>query len=293
MRVHLATRLNAPPDWVAGQLQATEAFRHVTAPLMRFKPANGAPWPPQWTAGTLEVRMWLLGVLPLGRQTVCISIEPAEQPGHWPTLRDNGHGGLMRRWDHRITLEPLPDGTTLYTDDIDVVARHLPWLMTPLSTVFARLFFLHRQSRWRARAAAFQARERVTGAMPVSAHHRRRAVHYLLDAFATIPDAAPAIRWRWLEAAHVLGQTSVDLHWRSHCAMLRYAWVLGDKREAVGQLLRLALVPLGHLFARLPAGNIGRADVNALTPMAPTVEVEALINQALDDAMRSTPGAGV
>ena len=153
MRVHLSTPLNAPPDWVAAQLQSTAVFRHITAPLVRFKRPGGAPWPAHWSPGDLRVQMWLLGLLPMGPQTVRISIEAPVQADGWPTLRDNGEGALMRRWDHRITLQALPDGRTLYTDDIEVVARHLPWLMTPLSAAFAQVFYRHRQRRWRQLAA--------------------------------------------------------------------------------------------------------------------------------------------
>ena len=141
------------PEWVAAQLQSTAVFRHITAPLVRFTRPGGAPWPSHWSPGDLPLQMWLLGLLPMGSQTVRISIEPAAQDGAWPTLRDNGEGTLMRRWDHRITLQPMPDGRTLYTDDIDVVARHLPWLMTPLSAAFAQVFYRHRQRRWRQLAA--------------------------------------------------------------------------------------------------------------------------------------------
>ena len=44
MRVRLSTRLAAPPEWVLAQLQSTQIFRHITAPLVRFAPAQGAPW---------------------------------------------------------------------------------------------------------------------------------------------------------------------------------------------------------------------------------------------------------
>ena len=120
------------------------------------------------------------------------------------------------------------------------------------------------------------------------AQHRRAAFDHLLTSFARQPDAPPAHRWRWLEAAHVLGQTSLPLHWRSHTAMLRYALALRDAREAAGQLLRLALVPLGHLLARLPLGNIGRSHVSAFRPMVPAAEVSALIRHAL----QATPTSG-
>ena len=56
---------------------------------------------------------------------------------------------------------------------------------------------------------------------------------------------------------------------------------LRDAREAAGQLLRLALVPLGHALARLPMGNIGRARVSAFAPMEPRPEITQLIDEAL------------
>lgn len=89
-----------------------------------------------------------------------------------------------------------------------------------------------------------------------------------------------AERWRPLEAAHVLGQSRLSLHWRSHALMLRFAVELRDWPEALGQAMRLALVPPGHLLGALPAGNIGRATVHALRPMAPQPELEALVNEA-------------
>lgn len=278
MRIHLSTPLSAPPQWVATQLQSTAVFRHITAPLVQFRPAPGQKWPTHWAPGDLVLKMRLLGVIPMGPQTVRISVEPPAQAGGWPTLRDNGEGVLMRRWDHRITLQPLPDGRTLYTDEIDVVARHLPWLMTPLSALFAQVFYRHRQRRWRRLAAQHAAQ----GAGPTAAH-RIAAFEHLLANFARLPDAPPPQRWRWLEAAHVLGQASLPLHWRAHTAMLRYALVLGDAREAAGQILRLALVPWGHLLARLPLGNIGRAHVSAFRPMVPAAEVTVLIQQALEE----------
>ena len=279
MRMRLSTTLNAPPEWVAAHLQSTAVFRHITAPLVRFAPAGGAAWPARWEPGSLQVRMRLLGTLPMGAQTVRIALESPAEPGGWPTLRDNGEGLLMRRWDHRITVQPLADGRTRYTDDIDVAARYLPWLMTPLSAAFAHVFFRHRQRRWRALA-----RGHAAPGAPPSPVHLRAAFDHLLQAFAAHPGAPAALRWRWLEAAHVLGQAVLPLHWRSHTAMLRHALQQGDAREASGQVLRLALVPLGHALRRLPLGNTGRSHVPALRSMVPPAEVAGL----MEDALRAT-----
>lgn len=87
-------------------------------------------------------------------------------------------------------------------------------------------------------------------------------------------------RWTVLMAAHVVGQHRLPLHWDSHVRMLRQALHEGDLREAAGQLLRLALVPLGHALRRLPAGNVGRATVSAFAPMEPPPDVAALVRWA-------------
>ncbi len=149
LRVCLTTTLPAPAEWVATQLQTTALFRHITAPLLRFAPVHG-PWPAHWPMGDTELRFALFGLLPLGRQTARISVHPCGIPSAWPVLRDNGTGQLMRVWDHRITVHSLPGAPsrTCYTDEVFVRARHLPWVMTPISAAFAWVFYRHRQRRW-------------------------------------------------------------------------------------------------------------------------------------------------
>jgi Protein of unknown function (DUF3703) len=51
--------------------------------------------------------------------------------------------------------------------------------------------------------------------------------------------------------------------------------------EAAGQLLRLALVPLGHVLQKLPEGNSGRANVSAFVPMEVAPKWRGLIENAL------------
>lgn len=150
LRIRLTTTLPAPADWVAKELQTTALFRCITAPLLQFTTVHG-PWPAHWPLGDTELRLALFGLLPMGRQTARISAHPCDDiPGAWPVLRDNGTGQLMRVWDHRITVHPLPGATesTCYTDEVFVRARYLPWVMTPLSAAFAWVFYRHRQRRW-------------------------------------------------------------------------------------------------------------------------------------------------
>jgi hypothetical protein len=111
---------------------------------------------------------------------------------------------------------------------------------------------------------------------------RRRAYARLVSGHAALAPTAPAeVRWTWLMAAHVVGQPVFRLHLDSHWRMLRQAWAQADAREAAGQLLRLALVPLGHTLRRLPAGNVGRSTVSAFRPMRPPQHVRRLVAWSL------------
>lgn len=86
--------------------------------------------------------------------------------------------------------------------------------------------------------------------------------------------------WLYLEAAHVVGQLHLKPHLRTHALMLNLALRTRDWAEAAGQVLRLALVPLGHLSGRLPIGNPGRSTVNAFEPLPVRQELVELIAQA-------------
>ncbi|WP_375402516.1 hypothetical protein [uncultured Sphingomonas sp.] len=88
--------------------------------------------------------MRLFGLVPIGEQWIVTS-EPPAGPGRY-LFRDNGRGGLASRWDHLITIETLEPARCRYTDIVEIEAG----LLTPFVWSFARLFYTHRQRRWRA-----------------------------------------------------------------------------------------------------------------------------------------------
>lgn len=102
----------------------------------------------------------------------------------------------------------------------------------------------------------------------------------LLSRFDALPATATCERWRLLEAAHVVGQTRFRPHLATHWLMLGQAWRTRDASEMAGQVLRLLLVPLGHLTGRLPIGNPGRSQVSAFRPMAVRADIAEAIAQA-------------
>ncbi|PRP94330.1 DUF3703 domain-containing protein [Enhygromyxa salina] len=73
--------------------------------------------------------------------------------------------------------------------------------------------------------------------------------------------------WVLLEDAHVLSQPWAVWHIRVHAAMLRVGLRRCDRREVVGQVVRLLVAGPGSLTGWYPVGNTGRASVSATLPM--------------------------
>lgn len=95
---------------------------------------------------------------------------------------------------------------------------------------------------------------------------------------ASVGDVGSA--WWALERAHIVSQSNLLLHLRVHVIMLGYALRTADLRETGGQLLRLALAPLGTLSGRTPLGNTGRARVDPFAPMP----IPGDLRRALEEA---------
>jgi hypothetical protein len=74
--------------------------------------------------------------------------------------------------------------------------------------------------------------------------------------------------WPSLERAHLLSQPWAWPHTRVHLAMLRLAVRQRDRRELIGQLVRLAVAGPGSLAGKYPPGNTGRTTMR-LTETAP------------------------
>lgn len=92
-------------------------------------------------------------------------------------------------------------------------------------------------------------------------------------AYRTEMDAAkrsvdPEVRWRHLERAHIVSQPDPWLHTCNHAAMLVLALGQRDRREALGQVLRLIVAAPGSMTGRYPVGNTGRTAAGLMTPMS-------------------------
>lgn len=87
------------------------------------------------------------------------------------------------------------------------------------------------------------------------------------------------LRWYHLERAHIASQPDPWLHTCNHAAMLRAALRQRDRREAVGQVLRIVVAAPGSLTGRYPDGNTGRVAAGLTTPMPIPEDLAAVLSR--------------
>ena len=261
MKVSLRTRINLPPEIVWKEVQTARLLILIAWPLMRFEPVGDQPFTSFQAGGRYEVKLRLFGIIPFGKQWIVTSTHEPDA-ATWPkVLRDDGYSALIDKWDHWITVSPGKGGGTDYLDEVEISAGPL----TPIIWGFAQLFYRHRQRRWRGLAQTLHARRLIDAEMG------------RFEAARATGDVAQA--WVALERAHIVSQPYLGPHVANHWAMLRYAFERCDWRETGGQVLRIALAPLGALTGRIPIGNTGRSNVSAFKPMLIADDLLAKLNE--------------
>lgn len=249
MKVLRSTRIDLPPATVWAEVQTAPLLQHIAWPMLRFIPVGETSLDAFRPGGRYQVKLRLFGFIPFGTQWIVTSLHEPEI-GEWPKqLRDNGYSALISKWDHWITITPDADGGTHYNDDVEISAG----ILTPFIWGFAQMFYRHRQQRWR----------RLARTLPM-----RRVIADELALFHAARGSGEIdVAWLHLERAHIVSQPHLGLHLASHVSMLGFAVEQRDWRETAGQIVRLALAPLGSLTGRIPVGNTGRSNVSAFQPM--------------------------
>ena len=90
---------------------------------------------------------------------------------------------------------------------------------------------------------------------------------------------SPDARRSHLERAHIVSQPHPWLHTCNHVAMLALALRQHDRREALGQVVRIVVAAPGSLSGRYPEGNTGRVAAGLTTPMPIPPDLAAALTQ--------------
>ncbi|MFM6974892.1 MAG: hypothetical protein ACKOXM_07185 [Agromyces sp.] len=135
MRVLLKMTLDCEPETVWAKLHDPAVFARVMWPLVRVRSLEPGGFPERWEHAEHRIALTMFGLMPMGVQSVRLSAREGEATGI-NILRDTGvaESGLLtllRNWDHRMAISELPDGRTLYRDQLRVRAGFLTPLAWP------------------------------------------------------------------------------------------------------------------------------------------------------------------
>jgi hypothetical protein len=142
MKVDVSTVLDCSVEKAWSEVQKSSLHQRVIRPLIRMVALPATPLPDRWEAKrVVRCDCYLFGFVPVGTQT--IFIERIDHDRH--EIQSREHSPLLKRWDHRVSIEPLDIGRALYRDEIEIDAG---WL-TIVVWAWANWFYRHRQSKWR------------------------------------------------------------------------------------------------------------------------------------------------
>jgi hypothetical protein len=142
MRVYVESVLPCTPEQAWDEVQKSALLLEVMFPLARLVPVDPVAFPERWQQGSpVRCKTYLFGFIPLGTRVLLFEgIDPEARE-----IQTREHDPLIRKWDHLIRVRPAAEGHCLYSDEIEIDAGVLTFLVW----LFASWFYRHRHKRWR------------------------------------------------------------------------------------------------------------------------------------------------
>lgn len=109
---------------------------------------------------------------------------------------------------------------------------------------------------------------------------RPHVVRELEQASISLNRGEPALSFKHLENAHVLGQESTYFHVLTHLHMAAWAIRQKDIRELFGQILRIVGAAMMTAIGQIPIGNTGGSNISPFKSLPLREEHERIISHA-------------
>ena len=137
--IRIETDLPTDADRVWEAMQQAASFLYITRGVLGFPALAGRTEPVR--AGEVASG-WLFAfhVIPAYRHT----IEVREVDAQSRSIVTHEHGGVLRRWDHTLHVEPTGEGRCRYSDTVVIDAG----VLTPVVCIVATGLYRYRQRRW-------------------------------------------------------------------------------------------------------------------------------------------------
>jgi hypothetical protein len=140
--ITVSSTFPASAEAIWKRLLHIDTLKTITKPLMTFTPVERAAENLAWReGGVYAFKIRLFGAIPIGGRHI-IAVKSIDRE-HF-IIQTQEHNDTVTVWNHRITLTPLPDGSTQYADIVEIYAGRL----TPAVVWWSKIFYRHRQRQW-------------------------------------------------------------------------------------------------------------------------------------------------
>ena len=137
--IKISSVFPATIDEILDKLQHLETLQFIAAPFATFKPFDKNVL--VWKEGiTTDYYLKLFGVFSFGKH----SIEVIQFDKKANLIYTNEKNKAVPVWNHKILLQQIESGATLYTDEVEIKAG---W-KTIFVYLWGLLFYRHRQKKW-------------------------------------------------------------------------------------------------------------------------------------------------
>ncbi len=139
--ISVSSILPAAADRIWSLLTRVETLQYIAAPYATFTPVGRSKALIFKEGETTQFRLYLFGFVPLGIHT--IYMRRFDRAAYSVDTEESSKG--IPVWNHSISLVPREKGTVYYTDEVTIGAG----FMTGIVCLWGRLFFRHRQRKWK------------------------------------------------------------------------------------------------------------------------------------------------
>jgi len=125
VRILLKLELDCSPDAAWRAIRSPAVLEQVSFPFTAFDSLEAGGFPELWSEGDHHVLVRAFGLVDAATQNIGISFPPRRDDVR--IMQDSGPPlsgplAIITRWRHRLAVSALPDGRTLYRDELSFSA---------------------------------------------------------------------------------------------------------------------------------------------------------------------------
>lgn len=139
--ISISSCFPAKADVIWELLQKIETLQYIAAPYAYFRrtdPSADMIWREK---AVFHFKLRIFGFIPVSLHT--IQINTFDRATY--LVKSTESNRFVSVWKHTIILKPGDDGTTGYTDEVEIGAGFL----TSMISLWSKFFYKHRQKKWR------------------------------------------------------------------------------------------------------------------------------------------------